>query len=267
MPASGALVHQIDHAADIGGLTEWTAVIASISEASAFVADFRDCTSADGLRAALHEFAQKLGFRAARYIHLGHGPISSFEVEPPPVRFLSTLREEVDPWRAGDPAAPRIKDSFLPFAWSSRDDTALPDVQRAWLSVERIKEIEAGLVIPIQDYVSGPAYLSLLCQSEAVAVSIADLHMHGLIFAGIDVHLCAKAILPSLRVQPPALTDRELNCLRHMAAGATLEACAASLGIAKRTVEFHCGKVVSKLDAANRIHAVAIAVSFGLIQL
>ncbi|HEY6871511.1 MAG TPA: LuxR C-terminal-related transcriptional regulator [Geobacteraceae bacterium] len=37
------------------------------------------------------------------------------------------------------------------------------------------------------------------------------------------------------------------------------------LGISERTVKYHVSTVMSKLDASNRSHAVAIALSMGLI--
>jgi DNA-binding CsgD family transcriptional regulator len=66
------------------------------------------------------------------------------------------------------------------------------------------------------------------------------------------------------RVRKPAsrvscLTDREREVLRWIAAGKSSWDVSVILKISERTVKFHTENIMTKLDAANRTHAVAIA--------
>ncbi len=63
------------------------------------------------------------------------------------------------------------------------------------------------------------------------------------------------------------LTAREIQVLRGVAAGLTNKAIALKLGISEHTVKFHLGSAMSKLGAASRAEAVAMAIQRGLISL
>ncbi|WCM28017.1 LuxR family transcriptional regulator [Sphingomonas sp. QA11] len=266
MFADGALQHQVSHALHAAPMAAWGGEIPSVAWTLAG-SGLETCHSPEDLNSKLDHCARAHGFSGGRYIHLGHRVQSRGLVERPPLRFVSSLGVSDDPWRAGDPAAPKIFVSFHPFEWSSRDDLELPDRQRAWLSVERSRGVEAGIAIPVQDYLSGPAYLSLLGGTEVKAAAIARAEARHLTFLAIAFHCRAKALLPARDDPASILTDREVNCLRYAASGASLSQTAASLGIATRTVELYFARAVRKLGALNRIHAVALALSAGVIQI
>jgi DNA-binding CsgD family transcriptional regulator len=59
---------------------------------------------------------------------------------------------------------------------------------------------------------------------------------------------------------PRLLSSREQEVLQWVARGKTAPEIGCILGISKRTVDFHVNSAVEKLNAANRIHAVAIAI-------
>lgn len=63
----------------------------------------------------------------------------------------------------------------------------------------------------------------------------------------------------------PHLTPREVECLTWLARGLKQEALAEELKLSKPTVEMHLGNARKKLAAKTSTHAVAIAVSRGLI--
>jgi DNA-binding NarL/FixJ family response regulator len=75
------------------------------------------------------------------------------------------------------------------------------------------------------------------------------------------------ALFEQLRGQPPteSLTPREREVLQSVAAGQTNKAIAVKLGISEHTIKFHLGSVMTKLGAASRAEAVAIAMRHGLI--
>ena len=64
-----------------------------------------------------------------------------------------------------------------------------------------------------------------------------------------------------------SLSHREATCLRLKALGKTDSEIAEIIGITKRTVSFHMESARSRLNAVNAVHAVAKALSLGLITL
>lgn len=63
------------------------------------------------------------------------------------------------------------------------------------------------------------------------------------------------------------LSKRELEVLRWAASGKTSEDIATLVGLKRRTVDFHFKNAATKLGTVNRIHTVAEAMSYQLIQL
>jgi DNA-binding NarL/FixJ family response regulator len=66
---------------------------------------------------------------------------------------------------------------------------------------------------------------------------------------------------------PDALTRRQLEVLRALAAGGSNAAIGARLGISEHTVRNHVHALLGKLGAANRTDAVTIAMRRGLVDL
>ena len=62
------------------------------------------------------------------------------------------------------------------------------------------------------------------------------------------------------------LTPRELEVLTWVARGKSAWEIGAILKISKRTVDEHAATAVRKLGAVSRVHAVALAVRDGLIE-
>ena len=69
-------------------------------------------------------------------------------------------------------------------------------------------------------------------------------------------------------VKPPyGLTPRELEVLQALAGGLTNRAIARRLAVSENTVKFHVSSILTKLDAASRAEAVALAARRGLLLL
>ena len=64
-----------------------------------------------------------------------------------------------------------------------------------------------------------------------------------------------------------ALSQREIEVLRHVADGNGNKRIAQLLGISEETVKAHMKNILSKLDANDRTHAVTIAVRRGIFDL
>lgn len=69
----------------------------------------------------------------------------------------------------------------------------------------------------------------------------------------------------SRRINPLALTQRELEVLRLLGAGYSTADIAVTLSIARVTARNHVNKVLDKLGASSRLHAVVLASQLGLI--
>jgi DNA-binding NarL/FixJ family response regulator len=88
-----------------------------------------------------------------------------------------------------------------------------------------------------------------------------------------QVHAGKKRIPPELAAQlaehlgDEALTEREVEVLRHIAGGNRNRDIADRLFISEETVKVHIKHIMEKLGAADRTQAVAIAVRRGIIQL
>ncbi|CAM8662994.1 LuxR C-terminal-related transcriptional regulator [Sphingobium cupriresistens] len=265
MLAGGALQRQFDHAC-VALDVSWVRHFVMEGGSVMAIGPIEDCASSVDLENWLEQFALEMGFDGARYHHIGHRPQGGRTAKRPPLRFLSTLENGQEPWRAGDPALSQIVQSFLPFVWSTKDDLSLPDLQRAWLSIERLRGVEAGVVIPVQDYLSGPAYISLFSEKLSQAISAVEQRRHEMATLAIEFHLRAKQLITIRTRSSVLLSDREFSCLRNAAAGVALAESAGSLGISVRTVETHLAKATLKLGGTNRINAVAIAIGSGMIH-
>jgi DNA-binding NarL/FixJ family response regulator len=92
---------------------------------------------------------------------------------------------------------------------------------------------------------------------------------HGAVLGEPVLHpATTAALLQQLRGDGPApnLTPRESEVLRQVAAGQTNKSIALKLGISEHTVKFHLGSAMTKLGAASRAEAVAVAIRRGLIS-
>ncbi len=62
-----------------------------------------------------------------------------------------------------------------------------------------------------------------------------------------------------------ALSARQLECLRRIAAGETSAMIALDLGLSTRTVDHYVGHACARLGARSRAQAVAAAIKMGLL--
>ena len=71
---------------------------------------------------------------------------------------------------------------------------------------------------------------------------------------------------PTMAIDAPSLTTRELEVLRMLANGLLARTMALRLGVSERTVHKHLGNVYAKLDVHDRLLAVRRAESLGLLD-
>ncbi|MGH3870106.1 MAG: response regulator transcription factor [Pseudonocardiaceae bacterium] len=66
--------------------------------------------------------------------------------------------------------------------------------------------------------------------------------------------------------RPPKLTPREAQVLRALARGLPTKAIGRELNVSPKTVEAHIARLLTKLKARTRAHAVSIALDLGLLE-
>jgi DNA-binding CsgD family transcriptional regulator len=99
---------------------------------------------------------------------------------------------------------------------------------------------------------------------EAITRNLPDILMFGHHFHEIFMRSVVEAGANPRSAAAP-LSKRARECLGLAAHGMTSDDIAAKLEISSRTVQFHFDSIRSKLGAANRQEAVALAVQGGVI--
>lgn len=80
-------------------------------------------------------------------------------------------------------------------------------------------------------------------------------------------HAFSAALSNKKRPTPGTLTSREKEVLNWVKKGKSSWDISAILNISERTVKFHVDNIMKKLDVVSRVHAVAVALSAGLIDI
>jgi DNA-binding NarL/FixJ family response regulator len=83
----------------------------------------------------------------------------------------------------------------------------------------------------------------------------------------VDPRLDRILLSPRATAQVPQLSPREREITHLMAEGLTAEAIGSQLGVSVETVRTHVRNVIRKLQARNRVHAIALALERGEIAL
>jgi DNA-binding NarL/FixJ family response regulator len=83
----------------------------------------------------------------------------------------------------------------------------------------------------------------------------------------VDPRLDRILLSPRATAQLPQLSPREREIMHLMAEGRTAEAIANELNVSVETVRTHVRNVIRKLQARNRVHAIALALERGEIAL
>jgi LuxR family transcriptional regulator, quorum-sensing system regulator BjaR1 len=81
------------------------------------------------------------------------------------------------------------------------------------------------------------------------------------------MRLTGRRVQSARRKLPFSITSREIEVLQWVARGKSAWEIGEILHITKRTVDQHVQSTVRKMGAANRIHAVALAIRDRIIEL
>lgn len=132
------------------------------------------------------------------------------------------------------------------------------------LVVDRIRP--AGLVDVMES--GARALIHRRCTPEELVTGVsAALHGQNWVSAPLAGPLRAELLSEAAGDRADALTAREREVLRGLAAGGTNAAIARRLGISEHTVRNHVHSLLGKLGVANRTDAVTTAMRRGLVEL
>lgn len=171
-----------------------------------------------------------------------------------------------------DPRATEAINSATPITWD-RDRFAGTAKVRAFFDDAARFGVRSGVALGLRDQQRARAGFWLSSSRPRVDPAF---HAHceerlgEIVLLAHYVHAMLTANVVDRAAKPPTaglpLSARELECLRLAAKGLGSPQIATELGISERTVHFHFGNLLAKLDAKNRQQAISIAVSGGLVQ-
>ncbi len=165
-----------------------------------------------------------------------------------------------------DPVVRRVKADPSPYLWSENE--ILTESKHCSLAKKIFDEaaefkLKAGFVIPLSMLDGAVAAVSLGGEAAEMPPDARAM------IAMISIFAFARAI--ALRhggkeTQRPGLTPREIECLKWAAEGKSEWEISAILHVSEHTADKHLANVHRKLGAANRAHAVALAIRWGFIS-
>jgi DNA-binding NarL/FixJ family response regulator len=158
-----------------------------------------------------------------------------------------------------------------------RPDVTLMDLRMPDMSgIEAITAIRAEFsdarIIVLTTY-AGDAQAAAALKAGAAGYLLKNLVRRELIETIRAVHAGKRRIPPEIAIEiaehvaDDALTGREVEVLRRVAAGKSNKSIAAELDISEGTVKTHMKSILPKLDASDRTHAVMIALKRGILDL
>ena len=158
-----------------------------------------------------------------------------------------------------------------------RPDVTLMDLRMPDMNgIEAIAAIRAEFpnarIVVLTTY-SGDVQAAAALKAGAVGYLLKSLVRKELIETIRTVHAGKRRVPPEIatdiaeHVADDALTAREIEVLRRVAAGHSNKLIAAELDISEGTVKTHMKSILPKLDASDRTHAVMIALKRGILDL
>jgi two-component system NarL family response regulator len=158
-----------------------------------------------------------------------------------------------------------------------RPDVALLDLRMPELdgvtAIKEIRELDGNAHIVVLTTYDGDEDIYRAIKAGAKAYLLKDTARDALVDCVRKVNAGETYLPPQLaaklaeRVSGDALTAREIEVLRRLAAGKSNKEIGAELFISEGTVKSHVKSIFTKLDVVSRTEAVATATRRGLIQL
>ena len=151
-------------------------------------------------------------------------------------------------------------------------DVQMPEVNGIDAIAKIREEFPDARIIVLTTY-TGDAQATRAFKAGASGYLLKNMVRKELIDTIRTIHSGKKKIPPEIAVEmaqhhsDDALTAREIQVLREVAAGNANKMVAQLLRVSEETVKAHMRSILSKLDANDRTHAVTIAVKRGIIEI
>jgi DNA-binding NarL/FixJ family response regulator len=151
-------------------------------------------------------------------------------------------------------------------------DLRLPDMSGIDTMIDIRTEFSGARIIMLTTF-EGDVEVQRALEAGARGYMLKSMPPKDLVEVIRQVHAGKKRVPAELAAQlaehlcDEALTEREVDVLRHVAGGNRNRDIAEQLFISEETVKVHVKHIMEKLGASDRTQAVAIAVRRGIIQL
>jgi DNA-binding NarL/FixJ family response regulator len=151
-------------------------------------------------------------------------------------------------------------------------DVQMPEVNGIDAIVKIREEFPDARIIVLTTY-SGDAQAARAFKAGAAGYLLKNMGRKELIDTIRTVHAGKKRIPAEIAVgiaehhSDDALTEREIQVLRGVAAGNANKRVAQLLNVSEETIKAHMKSILSKLGANDRTHAVTIALKRGIIEI
>jgi DNA-binding CsgD family transcriptional regulator len=153
----------------------------------------------------------------------------------------------------------------MPFTWEDlRRERQVAQLGTAALDLSAAEGYVEGFVVPLARG-NGRIGLVSMAGREKMPGAAARSFLW-LISIALDSHVRSLVATDGFAVPPMGLTDREVECLRLVAAGHTDKAIAQSMGVKPSTAHEFVEKAKRRLQASSRAEMIALAVSLGIID-
>lgn len=162
-----------------------------------------------------------------------------------------------------DPVALQCRESSTAFFWHEAEKRHAGHPHAAAIAREaRDYGLAWGIGIPVREDERCNGWVSLAARQAAVtANALPDLQQFC-----TDVFFTARTLRQAANRRTTRLTEREKEVLMWCSIGRTSADIAKELGLAEATVVSHLQNAMVKLDANNRVQAVAEAIRLGIIN-
>nr|WP_298099625.1 helix-turn-helix transcriptional regulator [uncultured Shinella sp.] len=156
-----------------------------------------------------------------------------------------------------------LEASMLPLIWEGAGDNQFVETGAEPFTARLPARLLpwSGIAFPVRLGTHGNGYVvftgAFIAPSSDLTV---DMHMKSCQILIDMLAVDEKKLLPS-----EALSEREIACLQMAGDGCISEAIAEKMGLSVHTVNAYLGTATTKLDAVNRIQAIAKAIRLGYI--
>jgi len=151
-------------------------------------------------------------------------------------------------------------------------DVQMPEVNGIDAILKIREEFPDARIIVLTTY-GGDAQAARAFKAGASGYLLKNMVRKELIDTIRTVHAGKRRIPPEIAMElaehhsDDALTEREIDVLREVAAGNANKVVAQRLKVSEETVKAHMKNILSKLGANDRTHAVTIALKRGIIEI